>query len=434
MKIIKFILPIFCLLPTLFAKPVAAFTLQEAWEAAKQHSADFQAAYYQRDASLEQQQQAKAALLPHISANATYQRQPPSISSTRETQGWNVQLSQTLFDASKIAQYYQSRDHSQAAEQRFQAAHDDLLLKVAESYFNLLLNQETIASYRAEKKTYEQQTKQALALFKRGAATAVDVHEAQAGYDNALAQEIAALAQKQVLENQINDYTGLDSQNISPIKTSNIITHYQPKLKQRSLEQWQSLALQHNPEYKMQLAITQSSEKALTATKASRLPTIAANIGYQNNLYTSSAQNSDYRYRGKGMTASVQLSMPLYTGGELRSKIREASAQYEAIHAQLIATEHKIKLAVRQAYTESNAAHYQIMAQERVLKSSKLKLKSTQIGQQYGIRNQLEVIQAQQAVSQAEQKLAEARYKFLMAYLTLVKESGMSVENEWGSE
>lgn len=71
------------------------------------------------------------------------------------------------------------------------------------------------------------------------------------------------------------------------------------------------------------------------------------------------------------------------------------------------------------------------MAQERVLKSNKLKLKSTQTGQQYGIRNQLEVIQAQQAVSQAEQKLAEAQYKFLMAYLRLVKESGMSVENEW---
>ena len=189
--------------------------------------------------------------------------------------------------------------------------------------------------------------------------------------------------------------------------------------------------MQHNPEYKMQLAITQSSEKALTATKASRLPTLTANIGYQNNLYTSSAQNNDYRYRGKGMTASVQLSMPLYTGSELRSKIREANAQYEATHAQLIATERKIKLAVRQAYTESNAAHYQIMAQERVLKSSKLKLKSTQTGQQYGIRNQLEVIQAQQAVSQAEQKLAEARYKFLMAYLRLVKESGMNVENEW---
>ena len=128
------------------------------------------------------------------------------------------------------------------------------------------------------------------------------------------------------------------------------------------------------------------------------------------------------------MSASVQLSMPLYTGGELSGKIREAQAQYGVADAQLTATERRIKLAVRQAYTEGGAARYQIMAQERVLESSRLKLKSTETGQRYGIRNRLEVIQARQEVAQAEQKLAQVQYKFLLAYLRLVKESGLGLE------
>ena len=95
---------IFSVLLLCTSPSLSAFTLSEAWRAAQQHSADFQVAYYQRNATLAQQRQAKAALLPHVAANASYQRQPPSISSTRETQGWNVQLSQTLFDAGKFAQ------------------------------------------------------------------------------------------------------------------------------------------------------------------------------------------------------------------------------------------------------------------------------------------------------------------------------------------
>ena len=407
---------------------LSAFTLSEAWQAAQQHSADFQAAYYQRSATLEQQRQAKAALLPHVAANASYQRQPPSISSTRETQGWNVQLSQTLFDAGKFAQYRQSKFNSQAAERRFDAAREDLLLKVAESYFNVLLSRETVAAHAAEKKAYAQQAKQARALFDKGAATVLDIHEAKAGYDNALAQEIAALADQQVQENQLNDYTGLDSKKIEAIDTANLITRYLPKLERHSLDKWQQIALANNHEYQTQKFALKSSEQAFQAAKNSRYPTLSAHLGYQNNLYTSSAQNNDYRYRGKGMSASVQLSMPLYTGGELSGKIREAQAQYGVADAQLTATERRIKLAVRQAYTEGGAAHYQMMAQERVLESSRLKLKSTETGQQYGIRNQLEVIQARQEVAQAEQKLAQARYKFMLAYLRLVKESGLGLE------
>ncbi|WP_430472167.1 TolC family protein [Wielerella bovis] len=408
-----------------------AFTLSEAWESAKQYSADYKMAYFQREASMEQEQQAKSAFLPHVYANASYQRQLPSISSTRETQGWNVQLNQTLFDASKMAQYRQSQYNSDVARQRFNSATEELLLKVSELYFNLLLIKETIAVHAAEKQAYEQQLKQAQEMFKRGSATVIDIHEAQAGYDNALAQEISALTEKQILENQLNSYTGLNSQQISPIDTQNLIGRYLPHFQQYSLAKWQEIALQNNHEYQMNQLVLKSSDEAVRMARKGRLPTMNAQLGYQDNVYTSAHQNSDYRHRGKGFTASLQLSIPLYTGGELSSKIREASLEYEVAQAQLLATERQIMLAVRQAYTEGDALRYQIMAQERALKSNQLKLKSTQTGQQYGMRNRLEVIQARQEVAKVEQQLMRVQYRFLMAYLTLIKESGLGLENIW---
>ncbi|XXQ67418.1 TolC family protein [Neisseriaceae bacterium B1] len=416
---------------SLMSSPITyAFNLQEAWIAAQQNSADYHAAFHQKNVIKEQQQQAKSAFFPHLSGNINYQRQPHSATAIKQNQGWNLQLSQTLFDASKIAQYRQSRYNSKAAEQRYDASKENLLHNVAENYFNLLLSKETIAAYAAEKAAYEQQIRQAQALFNKGAATALDIHEAKAGYDNALAQEIAAISKKQILENQLNDYTGLDSKQIEPIDISNLTEDYLPKIKKHSLDEWQRIALENNHEYAAQKYAVSSSDEAFKVAKHKRLPTVTAQIDYQNNQFVSESQNGNYKAYGKEMNTNIQLrvSLPLFTGGELRSKIREAASQYEVASAQLTAMERQIKLAVRQAYTESNAAHYQILAQERVLKSSHLKFKSTQTGQQYGIRNRLEVIQARQAITQAEQKLAEAKYKFLMAYLTLIKESGLGLE------
>ncbi len=411
-----------------FSSYAHAFTLPEAWGSAKQHSSDYQIAQFEHNVMNERQRQAKSAFLPHVSAHASYQRQPLSLSSNRETQGWSVQLNQTVFDAGKMAQYRQSRYNTESAEQRLHGTTEELLLRVSEVYFRLLLSKENIAAYAAEKQAYSQQIRQAQEMFQHGAATALDIHEAQAGYDRALAQEIAAIAEKQVLENQLNDYTGLNSTNISGMDTDNIIERYLPKLQQHSLEAWQDIALQHNHEYQMQSLAAKSAEEAMNAAKHSRLPTISLQLGYQDNRYTSAYQNSGH-HRGKGLTTSIQLSMPLYTGGELSGKIRETQAQYEIAHTQLIATKRKIKLAIRQAYTEGNSARYQILAQERVLKSSQLKLQSTETGQKYGMRNRLEVIQARQETAQAEQKLAEVKYAFLMAYLRLIKESGLGLEN-----
>lgn len=90
-----------------------------------------------------------------------------------------------------------------------------------------------------------------------------------------------------------------------------------------------------------------------------------------------------------------------------------------------------MKLALKQAFTENNALRYQVLAQERLLNSNRLKLKSTRTGKDFGVRSTLEVMKAQQEVADSEQKLAEARYRYLQSFLTLIKESGMDMETAW---
>ena len=196
-----------------------AFTLAEVWQATLAHSSEYQAAIHNRDAELEREQQSKAAFFPQISAQASYQRQPPSISSSKITHGWNVQLNQSIFDATRMAQYRQSQVNSQLAHSRLAQHHEDLLLKVSQVYFDLLLVRERILAVKAEKDAYQQQVKKAQEAFRNGTGTILDVHEAQAGYDGAVAKEvnetaseedIITLANIQVPEDAIFEYKTSD--------------------------------------------------------------------------------------------------------------------------------------------------------------------------------------------------------------------------------
>ena len=174
--------PTFCFALSALFQPAHAFDLAQAWQAALHYSADHAAAKHSRDAEAEQKYQARAALLPQISANAVYQKQPYSLSANTQSHGWNVQASQILYDKSRFAQYRQGRLAAQMADIRLENHADDVRLNVAQAYFDVLLNRDKLAAIRDEKNAYRQQIRQAQAMFAQGAATIIDTYEAQAGY------------------------------------------------------------------------------------------------------------------------------------------------------------------------------------------------------------------------------------------------------------
>lgn len=412
-----------------FVLPAAAFDLGLAFEAAKVHSADYAAARHARDAEIEQKHQARAPLLPQLSANASHVRQPASLSANTVSHGWNVQVSQVLFDKAAWAQYRQGALAAELGQARLQEAERQLLLEVAQAYFDVLLYQDQLAAVREERAAYAQQQQQARAMFEKGAATIVDAHEAQAGFDAALAKEITLLSQLQVARQTFADRAGLDASKIQPLRRQ-----AQPfdLLAGSSVDEWQALARAQNAEWRLQRLELAQAEQAVTLAKGGYWPRLTLSGGYQDNHNTQEYNGLAQRYRSKGASLNLQLNVPLYSGGQTASRVREATARALQQQELLNATERRIELAVRQAYRQTADYHYRILAQQRLLESSNSKLESVRLGRRVGVRSNLDELQAVQARAEAEQKLAEARYGQVLAYLQLLASAGvLDEEARW---
>ena len=250
-------------------------------------------------------------------------------------------------------------------------------------------------------------------------------------YDAALAKEIATATQLQVAENTLADLTGLNAAAIRPLDKQ---AEQVDLLDGRQEPQWQKLAAAHNRSWQLQKAALENAEAALTAAKGGHLPKLMLNSGYQDNHSTREYGGDAQKYRSKGATFTLQLSMPLYSGGHTASQdsgghtasqVREAAARVAQNRELLLAAERQAKLTVRQAYLGSHSSKIQVLAQQRLLNAADARLQATRLGKEVGIRNNLEEVQAQQAQAEAVQKLAEARYAHIQAYLQLLHSAGV---------
>ena len=136
-----------------------AFTLNDAWQAAREHSSELKQAHYQFQAYEQQKPIARAALLPQVSVSASHQRQnqfePRKI--TQDSSSWKVSASQTIFNLSKWRKYQQSKTIVDAAGKQLDLAEQQLLLKVAEAYFNVLVAKESLITVQKSKEAFAAQ-------------------------------------------------------------------------------------------------------------------------------------------------------------------------------------------------------------------------------------------------------------------------------------
>ncbi|PIT31423.1 TolC family protein [Snodgrassella alvi] len=410
-----------CIGYSVISAPVQAFDLFDAWQAAINYSADFSAAQSERDAQKEQLAQTRAALLPQVNGNYIYQKQPPSLSSTTQTHGWNVQASQALFDKTKWAQYQQGKITANMADWQLENVKEDLLFNVAKAYFQVLLIEDKLVSIEKEKEAYAMQIRQSKALFSKGAATILDTNEAQAGYEAARAKKVSAMTDLLVAQNNLANITGLDPKKIKRLRH----TDFGDLLGKTSKADWINTAQKNNPEWQQQKLALENAKQAYIAAKAENWPKLTINGGYQDNHQIQQFYGLDHGTRSKGGIVTVQLSMPLFTGGLIHSKIKEAAAKEQQNKFLLIATERKIELNVNQAYQTTLGNLYQIQAQQQLLKANSVKLEATQLGRKVGIRSNLDELQALQAKADAEQKLAEAQYGYITTYIQLLQSAGI---------
>ncbi len=417
------------IIPALFiyiSITASAFDLNEAWTAARYHSAEYDAARHARDAAQEPQHQAKARLLPQVSANANYTNRAQDSYDKYRSHGWNAQISQPLFDGPRWRQYQAEQITARLGDSQLDNTASELMLETGKAYLDILTAQDKLAAVAAEKTAYRAQIAQAKGLFDSGEATIIDTYEAQAGLDAANAKEIRLRTELVTAQNRLANLTGL-----APDHAEAIADRPLPDLAEREDEKsWINKAIANSAAVQSRRLQVEKSEADRATAESEHWPQLSLNVGYQDNRNNIAQYGGNPAHnRNRGAYVGVQFTIPIYSGGEIRSKEKQSAAILAQRQAELEAETGQIRLQVRQTLATLHGERAQIAAQQQLLHTNTAKLESTRLGREVGVRNTIDEIKAEQEKAQAEEQLAEAKYRYIAACLQLLHLTGELTQN-----
>lgn len=345
-----------------------------------------------------------------------------------ETYGYNLNINQPLYRKQNSIQYEQSKTQVAQADEQLNTSHQDLMLRVSQAYFDVLLAQDKIDLIQAQKAAISRQLEQAKANFEVGSATITDVHEAQARYDLTVAQEIAAVNELEAKKHAIQAVTGQMPQRLATAKSDLQAAIPEPY----EMEKWVEVAAENNLALRIQLQSLQLANQEVERTRAGHLPTLDV-IGTYSDNRANGGVSSDlvgYNKAAKTATVGLQFEIPLYQGGAISSRVREAIANQQKSQDDVEAARRQAELQTRQAYLNVTTSVAQVKAYEQALVSSQSQLDSTSLGYEVGVRTSVDVLNAQQQLYSAKRDLLQARYSWLLSVLQLKAAAGVLTEDD----
>ena len=401
-----------------------AADLLETFRAAQANDPVFAAARATQQAGQEKLPQGRSLLMPSVSlnANSTFNDQTiqykgafpfPGGNLRYNNHGYGVNLTQPLFRQQNWLSYTEAELQVAQTEAQFRIAEQDLILRVAQSYFDVLIAQDSVHLAEAQKTAISEQLEQAKRNFEVGSATITDTHEAQARYDLTGAQEIAAQNNLEIKKRALQQLINATPKDLRHLGKEFKLESPQPA----DMEKWVDDAQLSS----LQLAIAQAgaeiAEKEVARNRGGHYPTLDLVANYSNNQSNggSFGVGSDTTNKSVG----VQLNMPLFQGGAINSKWREAEANRERARQELENTRRNIALQTREAYLGVVSGIAQVKALQQALTSSKSVLEASKLGQEVGVRTNLDVLNAQQQLYATRRDLYQAEYNYLISHLRL---------------
>lgn len=412
-----------CLLAfPLFANPVWAADLLEVYRAAQENDPVFAAARATREAGQEKGVQGRAGLLPSLNLHgktSSINRETLARNDSRfdrnydyNTHEYSISLTQPLINLQNWVSFTQAKLQVAQAEAVFAQAQQELILRVAQAYFDVLQASENLKAVQANKTAIAQQLELAKKSFEVGTATITDSHEAQARFDLATAQEIAAASDLEVRQQVLQSLIGKDP---GPLAAPRSGVQINPPAPNR-LADWLSAAETQSLNVQIQQTLAEIASREVDKQRAAHYPTV--------HLFASQRKAKDFLGDpGMGDTEyneiGVQLNIPLFQGGLTSSRQREAAANRSAALSGLEAARRNASLATRQYYVGVNNGLAQINALKAALTSSQSALESNKLGYEVGVRINIDVLNAENQVYVTRRDLAKATFETLMAQLRL---------------
>ncbi len=412
----------------LFSGAALAADLMAVYQDALANDAKFSAARAQFEAGQEKVVQGRAGLLPQIGLAADTSWNDSEIRALSGTQdrsynsnGYGVQLTQPLFRWQNWVQFKQGELQTALAETQFGLARQDLVLRVAEAYFNVLNAQDALAAVSQLKTAAAEQLELAKTSFEVGTVTITDVHEAQSRFDLASAQEIAAQNQLEVARQSLAQIIGKQPEPLAGLREGVALQRPQPE----SIADWVAAAESGSFGVQAQQLAREIAAREVERARAGHLPTvdIVASHGVNNRPQPSTD-------RAEASAIGLQLNVPLYAGGRVSSVSREAAALRMKADADLEDARRSAALAARQSWLGVTSGMAQVKALEAARVSSMSALEANKLGYEVGVRINIDVLNAQTQLADTLQQLSRARYDTLLAQLRLKAAAGTLGEED----
>jgi len=406
--------------------PGTTINFAQALDMAMLSDQDLQAAEFNYQSSVATRGISKAALLPQLNLSgfssatdreAIYEdTNINDTNSTVDTSGYDLTLTQTLYNHGIYKTLQQTDMSIASALAKVEAARQDLIIRLASAYFNVLGAQDNLKFARTEKESIGKQLEQSKKRFEVGLIAITDVKEAQASYDTSVAQEIDAenvlSAQFEALAVILGTYT----KNIAALQEDIPLLIPEPA----NILKWTDSAELNNLTLRAAQYDFKAAQKRVDADQAEHLPYLDLQARHE----YSNQEGGAFGAERTDNSLSVQLTVPIYSGGGTSAKVKQSVALKEQARSFKEKAHRQAMQQTRDAYLGVTSTISQVHALKQALISNQAAHEATQAGFEVGTRTAIDVLTTLRDVFAAERDYARARYNYVINTLRLKQAAG----------
>lgn len=417
--------PLVLALAFALAAPAAHATdLMQAYDLARSGDPTLKASQSTAASQKEQKVQARAALLPQLDGSAslgvTHYIDPRSAAGNGKSSSLGVNLNQSIFDWSRIANLRASQYTAKAADYDIAAAQQDLIIRTSTAYFNVLVAMESLTAAKTNEVAAKKQYDYAQKRLDVGMAPITDVHEARAEYDSARADTILAQnalddskrALTEITDQPINGYQGLPDD-------------FRPELpSNESSDAWVDKAGNQNPTLKSYELGVKAAEENVSSARGAHYPTLSLGASWGKDRGWYAEQGIDTNTHGENVNIGLTLTVPIFSGGATQSAVRQAINSRDIAQDNYEVQKRALARNTASAYQTVVAGISEIEARRLAVVSAQSAYDAATVGLEVGNRTVLDVLQNQHSLFAAKVDYATAKYQFLLSLLQLKQAGG----------
>lgn len=393
--------------------------LLDIYQLALENDPTLMQAYHSQNSALELDDQSLARLLPTLSMSLDTSRN--TLSNSRDSyQGlgsqdyWNhsfrLNLNQPLLHYDHWVQLDQSQNQMAQAVAQYELELQNVAYKVVDAYFRVLSAADALKYIQAEKSAISRQLEQAQQKFKVGVGTVIDIHEAQAILDSTIADEIAAETRLEDERQALREVIGERNVNIKALTNKPTLVKPEPA----NIISWENTADSNNLNIIAASNQAEIARKTIEIQRSGHLPQLDLTASY-----SKQDTSSSFGLRGDTADIGLQLNIPLYAGGMVNSKIRQATSDHAATKEKLKATRRAVHKQVNNAYRGVISSISRANALTTTISSAESALKATETGFMVGTRTIVEVLIQERNLHKAKRDHAQALYDYLLNRIKL---------------